>query len=47
MTDTAQVVIKSGKEKNLLRHHPWVFSGAIEDSSVPAEACICRVVTSE
>ena len=47
MTDTPQVVIKAGKEKNLLRHHPWVFSGAIEESSVPSGACTCRVVTYE
>ena len=24
------VVLKSGREKSLLRHHPWIFSGAIE-----------------
>ena len=23
-----------GKEKNLLKHHPWVFSGAISEVSV-------------
>jgi len=28
MTDT--VVLKQGREKSLLRRHPWVFSGAIE-----------------
>lgn len=27
------ITIKDGKEKQLLRHHPWVFSGAID--SVP------------
>ncbi len=39
--------IKPGKEKNLLRHHPWVFSGAMEEDSIPAEAGIQKVVTSE
>jgi 23S rRNA (cytosine1962-C5)-methyltransferase len=24
------IVLKPGREKSLLRHHPWVFSGAIE-----------------
>lgn len=26
----ATLVLKSGKERSLLRHHPWVFAGAIE-----------------
>jgi 23S rRNA (cytosine1962-C5)-methyltransferase len=26
----ASIVLKPGREKSLLRHHPWVFSGAIE-----------------
>ena len=43
----SDIVIKPGKEKNLLRHHPWVFSGAMEESSVPSESAVCRVVTSE
>jgi 23S rRNA (cytosine1962-C5)-methyltransferase len=25
----SQIVIKPGREKSLLRHHPWIFSGAI------------------
>ena len=29
------VSIKAGREKSLLRHHPWLFSGAIKD---PPEA---------
>ena len=41
------VRIKEGKEKNLLRHHPWVFSGAIEESSVPRETGIQKVSTSD
>lgn len=27
---SATVILKSGKEKSLLRRHPWVFSGAIQ-----------------
>lgn len=29
---TAQpaIILKDGREKSLLRHHPWVFSGAVE-----------------
>ena len=43
----AVIRIKEGKEKNLLRHHPWVFSGAIEESSVPTEAGIQKVLTAD
>src|SRR6185436_11899885 len=25
-----RLVLKTGREKSLKRHHPWVFSGAIE-----------------
>lgn len=40
------IVIKQGKEKNLLKHHPWVFTGAIE--SAPENFCgVDRVVTSD
>ncbi len=28
-TDTPTIVLKRGRESSLLRHHPWVFSGAI------------------
>ena len=24
------LILKPGREKSLLRHHPWVFSGAID-----------------
>ena len=41
------VRIKLGKEKNLLRHHPWVFSGAMEESTIPQEEGIQKVLTSE
>jgi len=26
----ANVILKAGREKSLLRHHPWIFSGAIQ-----------------
>ena len=42
-----EIAIRSGKEKSLLRHHPWVFSGAIEESSVPAQSGVYRVVNAE
>ncbi len=42
-----EIRIKEGKEKSLLRHHPWVFSGAMEESSIPQSAGVCKVVTSE
>jgi 23S rRNA (cytosine1962-C5)-methyltransferase len=29
MADTASLTLKAGREKSLLRHHPWVFSGAV------------------
>lgn len=42
------ITIKQGKEKQLLRHHPWVFSGAIETGpSEPETAQVVRVETSE
>ncbi len=27
--DFAKVILKQGKEKSILRKHPWVFSGAV------------------
>lgn len=42
-----EITIRPGKEKSLLRHHPWVFSGAIEETTVPSQAEVCRVATSE
>lgn len=42
------VVIKQGKEKLLLRHHPWVFSGAMEQSPSDTQpAGVVRVETTE
>src|SRR5512133_1626122 len=28
----AEVILKAGREKSLLRHHPWIFSGAIHQA---------------
>ncbi|MEX2365161.1 MAG: class I SAM-dependent methyltransferase, partial [Pseudohongiellaceae bacterium] len=28
---TGTIILKPGREKSLLRHHPWVFSGAIRE----------------
>jgi 23S rRNA (cytosine1962-C5)-methyltransferase len=40
------ITIQGGKEKQLLRHHPWVFSKAITPGQSPEEGP-CRVETSE
>lgn len=37
------ISIKSGKEKQIKNHHPWVFSGAIENIDCQSP-CICNVV---
>ncbi len=29
-TEFASIILKAGREKSLLRRHPWVFSGALE-----------------
>lgn len=34
----ARVILRPGREKSLLRHHPWVFSGAIERIEGTSEA---------
>lgn len=39
------ITIAQGKEKNLLKHHPWVFTGAIVNP--PEKECIDKVVTSD
>ena len=36
------IVLKPGREKSLLRHHPWVFSGAI--GSVDGDPCLGETV---
>ncbi len=30
MTSVHSVILKKGRERSLLRRHPWVFSGAID-----------------
>jgi len=32
------VVLKAGREKSLLRRHPWIFSGAIQSADRPSTA---------
>lgn len=32
------VILKSGRDKSLRRHHPWLFSGALRDPAAPIEA---------
>ena len=48
-TEFTCITIKEGKEKQLLRHHPWVFSGAIDDirqvSAGDGGPGVVRVVT--
>jgi 23S rRNA (cytosine1962-C5)-methyltransferase len=29
MSETASIILKTGREKSLLRRHPWIFSGAV------------------
>lgn len=29
--ELAKIILKSGKEKSILRNHPWIFSGAIKE----------------
>lgn len=45
--ESLAIKIRPGKEKNLLRHHPWVFSGAIDEATIPSKAGIYKVLTSE
>lgn len=44
-----EIKLKRGKEESLLRHHPWLFSGAIHSSvgGEPEEGDIVDVVSSE
>lgn len=37
--------ILEGKERNLLKHHPWVFSGAMDASTLPDKAGVEKVVS--
>lgn len=39
--------ILENKEKNLIKHHPWVFSGAIDSTTLPTTAGIEKVCSSD
>ena len=39
------IIIKEGKEKQLLRHHPWVFSGALLTKEADLVTDLARVET--
>ena len=39
------IIIKEGKEKQLLRHHPWVFSGALHTKEADLHTDLARVET--
>jgi 23S rRNA (cytosine1962-C5)-methyltransferase len=44
-TGMIDVVLKKGKEKAVLHHHPWVFSGAIEQvKGKPANGDVVRLL---
>ena len=39
-----KIIIKQGREKSLLRKHPWVFSGAVQSSADATSGDIVRLV---
>ena len=41
------ITIKDGKEKQLLRHHPWVFSGAIDSVANSEEIGVAKTVSQD
>jgi 23S rRNA (cytosine1962-C5)-methyltransferase len=44
----ASIVLKRGREKSVLRHHPWIFSGAIETvEGDPHDGETVEILTSE
>jgi 23S rRNA (cytosine1962-C5)-methyltransferase len=44
--ESARVFLKAGREKSLLRRHPWVFSGAVERvEGAPQSGQTVRIVT--
>lgn len=46
MKEPKKVILKRGKEASLLRFHPWIFSGAIEETEEgAADGDIVRVFT--
>jgi len=47
MDITGELVIKSGREKSLLRKHPWVFSGSVASvKGKPSPGATVRVLSS-
>ena len=42
-----KMVVKSGREKSLLRRHPWIFAGAIARSDAVASGDVLRVVAED
>lgn len=45
---SATIILKSGKEKSLLRRHPWVFSGAIQRiKGKPLDGEVVNVVSAK
>lgn len=44
----AKVVLKKDREKSLVRHHPWIFSGAIQtQGQMPATGATVAVVSAQ
>lgn len=44
----AKVVLKKGREKSLVRHHPWIFSGAIQtQDQIPAQGATVVVESAD
>ncbi|MFM7294385.1 MAG: class I SAM-dependent rRNA methyltransferase, partial [Burkholderiales bacterium] len=41
------IIIKSGREKSLLRRHPWVFSGAIKNIGAAQSGDIVKIVAED
>ena len=46
-SSVATLRIRTGKEKQLVRHHPWVFSGALEKNTQPISVDDPQVVRLE
>jgi 23S rRNA (cytosine1962-C5)-methyltransferase len=42
-----KMIIKAGREKSLLRRHPWIFSGAVKSVDAGAQSGDCVVARSE
>ena len=42
----AKIILKKGREKSLLRRHPWVFSGAVDKiTGAPSSGDTVKVVS--